>query len=156
MIHLESLPGFASWGRSLDELIAREEPLWFFGEAGCGTSGVGQEVARRRGVAFLDDADRSGELLEWLRLHPRGVLAAHAEPPEGAQGRCLEIRISTLDEYPVAMAECLAQLAAEEGLSGPLPPSLGLLPCPGNLRGLRNRVVRWKLLGQLPEELPTP
>ncbi len=37
----------------------------------------------------------------------------------------------------------------------PLPPALGILPCPGNLRGLRNRLVRWKLLGQLPED-PAP
>ena len=44
----------------------------------------------------------------------------------------------------------------EEGIMGSLHQvmrALGALPCPGNLRGLRNRLVRWKLLGQLPETL---
>jgi len=156
LIPLECLPGFGNWGRSLDALLARPEPLWVFGETGCGASTVAAELARRRGVAFLDEADRAEDLAGWLRLHPRGILAAHAGLPEAAVGSCVEFRIPSLEEDPAAMADCLARLAEEEGVPGPLPPSLGLLPCPGNLRGLRNRVVRWKLLGQLPEDTLSP
>ncbi|MBL0312819.1 MAG: hypothetical protein IPP78_08910 [Holophagaceae bacterium] len=61
-----------------------------------------------------------------------------------------------MDEDPNAILECLTNLAAEEGIPDSLHPvmrALGALPCPGNLRGLRNRLVRWKLLGQLPEPL---
>lgn len=153
MIALEHLPGFFSWGRALDELLARPEALWVFGETGCGASTVGADLAQRRGVAFLDEADREANLGPWLQQHPRGVMAAHAEPTEPAAGACLAIRIPSLEEDPAALAGCLARMAEEEGVPGPLPTSLGLLPCPGNLRGLRNRVVRWKLLAQLPEEI---
>ena len=156
MIPLEYLPGFGTWGRSLAELLARPEPLWIFGEIGSGASTVGAELAQRRGVAFLDEADRAGDLSVWLREHPRGVLAAHEGLPEAAKGSCLEIRIPALAEDPAVLAECLVRLAEEEGIQGHLPPSLGLLPCPGNLRGLRNRILRWKLLGQLPEDAPSP
>ena len=154
MIPLECLPGFSTWGRSLEHLLARPEPLWVFGDTGCGASSVGAELARNRGVAFLDDADRQEDLPAWVRLHPRGVLAARSAPPEPLAGICLELRIPSLDEDPLVVAECLALLAQEEGIPAPLPPALGLLPCPGNLRGLRNRLLRWKLLGQLPEAVP--
>ncbi|MBK7294635.1 MAG: hypothetical protein IPI84_12895 [Holophagaceae bacterium] len=67
---------------------------------------------------------------------------------------CLELRLPGLDEHPEAIPGLLAALAAEEGLEGDLPPSLGALPCPGNLRELRNRLLRWKLLGQSPASEP--
>ncbi len=153
MIPLERLPGFGQWGRALGDLLARPEPIWIHGGAGCGSSTLGLELARRRGAAFLDDGDQLSEtdLEDWLRAHPGGVLAAH-RPPEG--GHCLVLRLPALSEDPASLLGCLAILAEEEGCVGTLPSALARLPCPGNLRGLRNRVVRWKLLGQLPEEGP--
>jgi hypothetical protein len=156
MIPLERLPGFARWGRALDELLGRSEILWVHGESGCGASTVAAELAARRSSAFLDDGDRLPPevLAAWMRDHPRGVVAAH-EPPVGAlSDRLMELRIPALQEEPESVRECLAILAQEEGLEGPLPPRLGQVPCPGNLRGLRNRLVRWRLLGQLPEDIP--
>jgi transcriptional regulator of acetoin/glycerol metabolism len=85
----------------------------------------------------------------WLAAHPRGVVAARESPP-GALS-CLTLRLPSLDEEPAAIPGLLSALAREEGIDGPLPPALGMLPCPGNLRELRNRLLRWKLLGQLPE-----
>ncbi len=156
MIPLERMPGFGTWGRSLQELLARAEPIWIHGGGGSGASTVGQELARRRGRAFQDDADLLSEqaLEHWLQENPGGVLAAHRPPGPGAEARCLVLRVPLLSEDPAAIPGCLAALAEEEGCAGPLPPALGRLPCLGNLRGLRNRVVRWKLLGQLPEDGP--
>lgn len=154
MIPLERMPGFSTWGSSLATLLARPEPLWVFGDTGCGASGVGAELARRRGVAFLDNADQAENLPTWLRLNPCGVLAGRLAPVEPIAGSCLELRIPNLDEDPQGAEACLALLAEEEGIPAPWPPALGLLPCPGNLRGLRNRLLRWKLLGQLPEAVP--
>ena len=96
------------------------------------------------------------ETLEaWLRTNPTGVLASHGNPSDpglaGPAASCLAFRLPSLEEAPGAVDRCLGALAEAEGLSGPLPPALGVLPCPGNLRGLRNRLVRFKLLGQLPE-----
>jgi transcriptional regulator of acetoin/glycerol metabolism len=56
-----------------------------------------------------------------------------------------------LDEHPEALPGLLKALGETMGCE--LPPALGLLPCPGNLRELRNRAVRWQLLGQLPERV---
>lgn len=156
MIPMERLPGFTSWGRALGELLDRPEALWVHGESGCGASTLAAELAARRGAAFLDDGDRLGEeaLGDWLRGHPRGVLAAHAAPGAVHGPRLLALRLPSLQEDTGCLAACLAALAGEEGVQGPLPPALGRMPCPGNLRGLRNRVVRWKLLGQLPEDTP--
>jgi DNA-binding NtrC family response regulator len=64
---------------------------------------------------------------------------------------CLLFRLQPLEEAPDCVAGCLAAMAAEEGIQEALPPALAALPCPGNLLGLRNRLVRWRLLGQLPD-----
>lgn len=64
-------------------------------------------------------------------------------------------RLQALAEDPAQVAPCLAAMARQEGCREPLPPALAALPCPGNLRGLRNRLVRWRLLGQ-PPEAPAP
>jgi hypothetical protein len=156
MIPLERMPGFGSWGRALEELLARPEPLWVYGESGTGTSRVAKALAERRGVACLDEGDRlSPDALDaWLADNPRGVAAAHESPAPILAGRFIAFRLPSLQEEPESMATCLQALAEEEGFSGALPPALRLLPCPGNLRGLRNRLLRWKLLGQLPETLP--
>lgn len=157
MIPLERMPGFGAWGRNLEELLVRPEPLWVQGERGTGASTVAMLLADRRRAAFLDDGDRlnSDALAAWLRENPRGVLAAH-EGPDSALAECfLVLKLPALRDEPQAVLDCLEFQAQEEGVTGALPPALLRLPCPGNLRGLRNRVVRWKLLGQLPEDLPS-
>jgi DNA-binding NtrC family response regulator len=80
------------------------------------------------------------------------VLAARTAPPGHLP--CLGLRVPGVAEHPEAIPAILAALAAEEGAQGPLPPALGTLPCTGNLRELRNRLLRWKLLGQLPTPEP--
>ncbi len=156
MIPLERMPGFGAWGRALKELLDRPEPLWVHGESGTGASWVAKLLAGRREVAFLDEGDRLAPeaLATWLAANPRGVLAAHAGPESVQAAPFIALRLPGLHEEPESVAGCLAVQAAEEGLAAALPPALARLPCPGNLRGLRNRVVRWKLLGQLPEDTP--
>jgi len=154
LIPLEQLPGAEKWVPNLEALLARPEPIWVQGARGCGISTLGAELARRRGVAFLDDADLLGPMgLDlWLEANVRGVLAAHGEVPSEIEFRCLVLKLPTLTEAPASVSGCLAALAQAEGCAGALPGALGLLPCPGNLRGLHNRLLRWKLLGQLPEK----
>jgi hypothetical protein len=161
VIPLEKMPGYSRWGSALPALLALEMPLWVHGEPGSGITSVAAWLAERRGQAFQDDAELLDPALrsDWIRKHPKGVLGAH-RPPEDASvapcaSRCVALRLFSFEEDPESMDACLALLAQEEGLAAPLPPALGLLPCPGNLRGLRNRLVRWKLLGQLPEDGPT-
>ncbi len=160
MIPLEHMPGYARWGSGLDELVARPEPIWVYGALGSGVSTMARILADRRQAAHFDDAERADPpvLLRWLEEHPRGVLASHVSPEaesvSEAGGRCLVLRLEALDEDPAAIGNCLASLVEEEGITHVLQPvmrALGALPCSGNLRGLRNRLVRWKLLGQLPE-----
>lgn len=141
------LPGFARWGLHLDALLARPEALWIHGPAGSGVSTLAAELARRRGVPCLEAPD-GASAAAWLAEHPRGVVAAREAP---VAQPCLDLRLPPLEDHPEAIPGLLAALAAEEEVAGPLPPALGRLPCPGNLRELRNRLIRWKLLGQLPE-----
>jgi hypothetical protein len=152
------LPGHAQWSGALEALCRHPAPLWVFGELGTGVSAMAAWIASRRGGACLDEAERlaPAELEAWIDAHPDGVLAAHASPDAlgPAAARCLLFRLPSLQEDPAAIPDCLAAMAAEEGLAA-VPAALAALPCPGNLRGLRNRLVRWKLLGQLPEA-PAP
>ena len=157
----DGLPGYERWGAALEALTGYPGRLWLFGEAGCGLTTLGTWLAQGRGGPFLDDAERlePAELLAWIQGAPRGVLAAH-RPPEDpgvarAASHCLPFRLPSLEEEPGDVQRCFWALAREEGLTGPLPSALWALPCPGNLRGLRNRMVRWKLLGQLPDD-PAP
>ena len=160
MIPLSDMPGFARWGRNLAEVVALGMPIWVYGEAGTGVSCVAAWLASQRGSELQDDAERldPASLDLWLRAHPRGVVASHRGPEEpllaGLAACCVPLRIPSLEEEPGVMEACLMRLAEEEGLVPPWPPALGALPCPGNLRGLRNRLVRWRLLGQLPEDGP--
>ncbi|MBL0210320.1 MAG: hypothetical protein IPQ13_05330 [Holophagaceae bacterium] len=145
--------------------MARPEPIWVFGGLGSGVSTMARILADRRQVACFDDAERAdaSDLSRWLRENPQGVLASHLSPESelvAAYGsQCLVLRLESLEEDPLAIGGCLAGLAEEEGIAASIHPvsrALGALPCPGNLRGLRNRLVRWKLLGQLPETLEDP
>lgn len=151
MIPLALLPGFAQWGAHLDDLIARPEPLWIHGPAGSGSSVLAAELAQRRATPWFEAADAEAAAT-WLSAHPRGVLAARMAPP--GEAACLAIELPSLDEQPACIPALLTVLAAEEGVEGPLPQALAVLPCPGNLRELRNRLLRWKLLGQLPTSEP--
>lgn len=152
MTRLDHLPGFAAWGSRLEALVDRPEPLWIFGPQGCGATTLAAELARRRSVALLDDAEAQGAVGEWLKTNPRGVCAAH-RAPESDGAACLVLALPALEEDPTCVPKALAALAEAEGVQGPLPEVLGRMPCPGGLRALRNRILRWKLLGQLPEPL---
>lgn len=160
VIPLAQLPGYGRWGSALPVLLARETPLWIHGEAGCGVTELAAWIAQQRGTALLDDVEflAPGSCEAWLQGHPAGILGSHLAPEDPSvavpASRCIALRLPSLEEDPAAASTCLDWLAREEGLEPPLPGALGLLPCPGNLRGLRNRLIRWKLLGQLPEEVP--
>jgi hypothetical protein len=151
MLPLALLPGYAQWGAHLDELLARSEALWIHGPPGSGVSWLAAELAAQRAVPWLEAGDAKAAT-EWLSVHPRGILAAHATAPGYLP--CLSLCLPSLEECPEAIPAILTTLANEEGLDGPLPSLLGVLPCPGNLRELRNRLLRWKLLGQLPTSEP--
>ena len=152
MIPLAHLPGYAHWGAHLDELLARPEALWVYGPTGSGLSTLAADLAKRREVSWLEAGSGEEAATTWLASHPRGILAARATAPSHLP--CLTLRLPGLDEHPEAIPALLAAFAVEENLEGPLPPVLGTLPCPGNLRELRNRLLRWKLLGQLPASEP--
>lgn len=160
MIPLPQLPGYSRWGGALSVLIALDAPLWVHGEAGCGVTGLATWIAQQRGTRVQDDAEfmDPGVRERWIQNNPRGVLGSHRTPEDAAvaqsASRCVALRLFSLEEDAEATQVCLGILAQEEDVPLPLPPALGLLPCPGNLRGLRNRLVRWKLLGQLPDEVP--
>jgi Bacterial regulatory protein, Fis family len=151
VIPLELLPGFPQWGAHLEELILRPEALWIQGPAGAGISTLAAELARRRAAAWTDLSEVDSIDL-WIAEHPRGLVAARIAAPGHLP--CLTLRLPGLDEHPETIPSLLALLAVEEGVEGPLPQALSALPCPGNLRELRNRLLRWKLLGQLPSTAP--
>lgn len=145
------MPGYGAWGKDLEALLGRTEAIWVHGGTGSGVSLVGAELARRRCTIFLDDADAmDAEALQaWMAQHPGGVLGSHR--PLVPLLNALELRLWALDEDPKSASVCLGILAEEEKIGEKLPAGLAQLPCPGELRGLRNRLLRWKYLGQLPE-----
>jgi hypothetical protein len=150
------LPRQGPWGA----LGHHPGPLWIWGGAGTGvTQALGVLRELRKGESLDDVEGRSqADLLAFLEGHPQGILGGHGDPEdprwEAVASRCLAFRLPDLEEDPGRIPALLEQFAAEEGVEGALPGALGALPCPGNLRGLRNRVIRWKLLAQLP--LPAP
>src|SRR5664279_977156 len=159
MIPLALLPGYAQWGAHLEALLARPEALWICGPTGAGVSILAEGLAAQRGAPWTDAADAEAATA-WLTTHPRGVVAARMAPAGALAGilDCLVLRLSGLEEDPACIPAILRTMAVEEGIEGAegsLPPALATLPCPGNLRELRNRLLRWKLLGQLPTAEPT-
>jgi len=159
LIPIECLPGFKRWGNALEAMLTTDAPILVHGESGTGVSFLGAWLAAARKTEFLDDAEKVEDLEGWIRAHPMGVLGAHRAPHESDMAlhssRCIVLRLPSLNEDPDAMPSCLESLARVEGLEGPFPSALAALPCPGNLLGLRNRLLRWKLLGQLPDESST-
>lgn len=156
MIPLDLLPGFRDWGSRLDALRDHAGPVWIHGEPGSGVTAFAEGLAQARGCGVLDDAERrpTEAVAAWLEANPGGVLATHVAPeasphPLAAAG-CLAFRLPTFEDDPDSVRPCLEALAREERVAD-APEALAMLPCPGHLRGLRNRVVRWKLLRQLPE-----
>jgi hypothetical protein len=156
MLPLEVWPGHDRWKDALPELLRWEGPLWIFGESGSGVSTFGRFLADRRASPYLDDVDRlpEAEVANWLRDHSQGILMAHLPPEHPAvvslAKHALAFRLATFEEDPGSAASCATALAQELGLDT-LPSALYALPCPGNLRGLHNRLTRFKLLGQLPD-----
>jgi len=150
-------PGAVGWAASLPQVVHHPQPLWVTGPPGSGVSLLAADLSNLRQVPLLDDSQNlpEEELQAWLEAHPHGVIAGHGPCPW--PHRFLELRLAGVEEHPEAIPAILNALGREVGLT--LPPALAALPCPGNLRELRNRVVRWKLLGQLPEppasEAPT-
>lgn len=152
---LHVLPGFHHWGRSWQAVVDLEQPLWVWGPPASGVSLVVQALAEARRIAPLDDADGLDPLHveDWLASHPRGVLGAHEPPPASIGEAVLTLALPALPDHPEALPGLLKALALTEGVPLPLPPGLSQAPCPGSLRSAHNRVLRWKLLGQLPEEM---
>lgn len=153
MIPFTCLPASA-WALHLETLAAHPGPLWIQGPAGSGISTLAQHLASRRGGPLVDDAeDAEGpRILALLREDPRTVVGTHARSAILADlaAHALVVELASFEDDPGALPRCLQALAREEGVDGPLPPVLAQLPCPGELRGLRNRLLRWKVLGQLP------
>ena len=160
MASAEGLPESGASAARWEILRHHPGPLWIWGAPGTGVSRAVALLRQQRGFAALDDAEGIAlQVLEdFLGQHPAGILGGHGDPEdprwEPVASRCLAFRLPSLEEDPSSIRALLERLAAEEGFSGPLPDALGALPCPGNLRGLRNRILRWKLLGQLPPQNP--
>jgi len=159
MIPLECLPGYRHWGARLGILRAHPGPVWIHGEPGSGVSTFAAALAQERGGEVLDDAEdrEPAGVSAWLEAHPDGVIASRSGPEGSRHARtaaaCLAFRLPTFEDDPDAAPTCLRALAAAVGAPDP-PLALAALPCPGNLRGLQNRLLRWTLLGQLPEAAP--
>jgi hypothetical protein len=160
MIPFNIMPGAKQWADGLPKLVAHQGPLWVHGPFGSGVSTLAHWLADQRGSQELDSYGPEFDLAAWLANNPRGVVASERQISGTANDKLngihdfLELRLWAIDEDPSAAQLCLEHLAAEEGIQPPLPPALAILPCSGNLRELRNRVIRWSVIGQLPEPRP--
>lgn len=144
MIPWTLLPGLAHL--DLEGLAARPEPIWIHGPAGSGRSSLALELASLRG---RKPAEASAP-------PATGAVTSSSSPP--TDPRWVALKLLPLDEAPESISGLVHAIAKEEAIHGDVPAALSRLPCPGNLRELRNRVLRFKLLGQLPEtpEAATP
>lgn len=143
LVPIERLPGYLRWGRNLTALTSRPEALWIFGPPGSGVSTLANHLAHLRGTQTADSSHPPS---------PGAVVAADRSCPW--PGTSLELRLPAVEECPGEIPGLVDLMAKQEGAEEP-PASLGQLPCPGNLRELRNRVVRYRLTGQLPELDPS-
>lgn len=155
MLPVERLPGFDAWGGRLETLRTHPGPVWIWGDPGSGVSSFLQWLGAQRNGPVLDDADGgdAGRLAAFLEGEVRATLGAHRDPEAAVPAlapRLLAFRLPSLEEDPRCLAALAAAIGAAEGLTETLPSALWQLPCPGNVAGLRNRILRWKLLGQLP------
>jgi len=153
MIPFDHLPGAKQWASNLPELVAHPDPLWISGPHGSGVSTLAQWLAEQRGTDVIEE-DSKTDLVRWLKKNPLGVVAssqAKDSVKANYQLGFVELRLWAIDDDPSAIQKCMEYIAREEGVEPPFPPALASLPCYGNLRELRNRIVRWRLLGQLPE-----
>jgi hypothetical protein len=113
-------------------------------------------ISERRQEPHLDDVEttQADSIFSFMAAHPRGSVGGHLDPESLASSAvaasCLVFRLPSLEEDPRCLPALTEALAAEAGAEGPFPSSLWRLPCPGNLVGLKNRLHRWQLLGQLP------
>lgn len=161
MLPVERLPGFAAWGGRLEALRSHPGPLWIWGEPGAGVTSFLHWIGAERDSPVMDDAESQDprRVAAFFTEHPRAAAGGHQDPETAATAQvmagCLSFRLPSLEEDPRCLPALAAALGGLEGLPGPLPSALWQLPCPGNLVGLRNRIQRWKLLGQLPL-LPGP
>jgi len=153
MIPFDYLPGAKQWVGGLPRLVAHLGPIWIYGPHGSGVSTLAKWLADQRGTKTIEN-NSDADLAPWLEKNPLGVVASKQAKDAtnvGARFDFLELRLWAISDDPSTMQKCLEHIAIEEGIEPPLPPALACLPCNGNLRELRNRIVRWHILGQLPE-----
>jgi len=154
MIPIESMPGAKHWMPDFAKLMEHGGPIWVHGPFGSGVSTLANWLAERRGVAAIESS-ASIDLKAWLKDNPLGsVASSHAPEQMGLMDHFnfAVLALWPLDDDPEAIQGCLQQIASEEGAEPPFPPELAALPCNGNLRELRNRIQRWRLLGELPDQ----
>ena len=134
-------------------MVAFNGPLWVWGPFGSGVSTLSEWLAGERGSQAIERSSVP-DMAQWLESNPRGIVASEKPCPETATSAhgFLELRLWSIDEDPSALPSCLDYLAKEEGIGATYPPALASLPCNGNLRELRNRIIRWRLIGQVSEE----
>jgi len=138
---------------SLHKLTMHKGPTWVHGPRGSGVSTLANWLAAQRGAAAIENSP-SIDMEGWLKDNPLGCIASNRSPvPKSLcdNFNFAELSLWPLDDDPNSIQVCLQHLALDEGLKPPLPPELAALPCNGNLRELKNRVQRWRLLGELPE-----
>jgi hypothetical protein len=150
MIPFDLMPCAKRWAKGLMELAAHQGLVWVWGPFGSGVTTLSRWLAEQRGTEAVE-YDSIPDLDAWLKANPLGVVASERPISCDKHYNFIELRLWPIDDDPASVQSCLEYLAREEGVESPLPSALGQLPCGGNLTELRNRIIRWRLLGQAPE-----